>query len=405
MTKVLYYKGSWLLDQIFVNNKFEFNEKILNFICANQTGWFTNIFSGYDRTVDVNHYPIRLDCLSLPSNPLTISLSEVFVNRAQEIWALNKRISFFWSGGIDSTAALIALMMTNEYWYENIDVYTTNYSIETEHPLFYNTYLKERNCVKLIEGSELLNSNLYTDKELVVTGDCADQLFGFGMGIKPATRMPGDPLITKSIRHTSYEELRETLFDKVKIKLDYLNSQDKFRLTLMSINKFHELSEAKTIYMNWMDSYISRSPIPIETGFDFHWWVAFSMKYQALRYRIATITANASLTDTTKYMGFFDHPDFQRWSMDNHSLKWPSENVTDYKKPFKDFIFEYTNDNDYQLNKTKVISMQKSLEGTTLRPESLIRYVDSTGYMITHEQRPTSKLLSEEKLNEILLGA
>jgi len=402
MTKVLYYKGSWLLDQIYNHNNKEFNEKILNFICANQAGWFTSCFSGYDRTVDVNHYPIRLDCFSFPSTAITISLSQIFLNRAQEIWALNKRISFLWSGGIDSTSALIALMMTNEHWYENIDVYATNYSIETEYPYFYNTYLKDKNCVTIIQGTDLLDANFYLNKELVITGDCADQLYGFGMAIEASTKkIPGTSLTDGSIRNTPYEELRETLFGRVTTYLEYLKNQPGFSYTLESLKAFHQLPEAQTIFMNWMDAFISRSPVPIQTGYDFQWWCAFSLKYQTLRYRSATITANASLMDVTKYMGFFDCANFQRWAIDSHSLKWPTDNPKDYKKPFKDFIFAYTEDNDYLTNKTKVNSIPRSLDSSHT-VGSLIRYVDSTGHIITSDRSPSAVLLTEEKLIEIL---
>jgi asparagine synthetase B (glutamine-hydrolysing) len=55
----------------------------------------------------------------------------------------------FLSGGIDSTVALSALIMTNNDYRNRITVYTSEYSIQNEYPLFFDMFVKDMDYILL----------------------------------------------------------------------------------------------------------------------------------------------------------------------------------------------------------------------------------------------------------------
>lgn len=373
---VLYYQGSWLLDQSLHQSQGEFNQRLLNFVCAHQTAWFTSIESGYDRTLTSSHYPINLRCDILPSVAGDHTLSEIFHDRAIELWNLGKPLSFMWSGGIDSTSALVALINTNPDWYRDIEVITTPFCLSNEYPKFFQDFLEKRDCVTVLEGSTFFTNEFWSKRHCIVTGDCADQLFGFGF----VRRLSGDFLTDQSIRDVGIDQIRGMAFDLVQSKYNYLKQR---RGAQPCLDLFHNLPESRDIFMSWFNDFIQRSPVVIRDGFDFQWWTAFSMKLQTLRYRSRCLTSNSAQADINRHLAFFDCGGFQRWAIDHHNEKWPGRLKHTYKQPFKDFIYNTTGDIQYLETKGKESSWAKSLP-PGMTPSSCVKYLDSTNFIMLH---------------------
>jgi hypothetical protein len=385
--ELLYYDGTWLMDQL-LHQRQEFDQPLLNFICAHETGWFTSVRSGYDRTVESNHYPVNLCSDPLPREPNKNSLSDIFHERAKNLWNLSQPLSFMWSGGIDSTSALVALINTNPSWHKDMQIITTVFCLQNENPQFFKDFLQPHNCVAVVEGSTFLSKNYWLSRPLVVTGDCADQLFGFGF----VPRLPGKLLTDRSIRDVSIGQVQSMAFDLVQEKYQYLREN---QLTGPCLDQFHALPEARDIFMTWFLDFIQRCPISIRDGFDFQWWVAFSTKLQTLRYRAAWLTGDARMADLGRYRAFFDCAPFQRWAIDHHHDKWPGRLPHTYKQPFKDFIYATTCDPVYQQNKGKESTWQHSLP-PGVKPNSRIKYLDSSNFVMPRSPNwlPESQLLS-----------
>jgi len=392
--EVLYYDGTWIMDQLLAKRNGQYDQTTLNLMCAHQSAWFTSISSGYDRTMPQQHYPIRLACDGYPAEASCLTLDEIFRKRATELWDLQKPLTFLWSGGLDSTSALIALIQTNPSWHRSINVVSTNYSISSENPKFYQDFLKPYNCVTVVEGTDLLDRQFWSSKDLVVTGDCADQLFGFGF----VKRLPGPWLTDQTIRDVAIDQIRGRVWESVSGKHQWLKQCN---MSSTSLDLFHSLPEAQDIFMTWFDDYLSRSPVPLQDGFDFQWWVAFSMKLQMLRYRAAWMCGDANLVDLKRYQAFFDCPDFQRWAIDHHHEKWPERTATTYKKPFRDYIYDHTQDLDYYANKTKESSWQPSLPKGIV-PEAIIKYLDSSGVILSDSNPSSDIRLTEQQLQNIM---
>ncbi len=393
-TEVLYYDGTWIMDQLLAKRNGQYDQTTLNLMCAHQAAWFTSISSGYDRTMPQQHYPIRMACDGYPAQASCLTLDEIFRKRATELWDLQKPLTFLWSGGIDSTSALIALIQTNPSWHRSINVICTNYSISSENPKFYQDFLQPHNCVTVVEGTDLLDNQFWSSKDLVVTGDCADQLFGFGF----VKRLDGPWLTDQSIRDVPIDQIRSRAFELVREKYQWLKQ---YNSSSFGLDLFHSLPEAQDIFMSWFDDYLSRSPVPLRDGFDFQWWVAFSMKLQMLRYRAAWMCGNPNLIDLKRYQAFFDCPDFQRWAIDCHDTKWPERTPTTYKKPFKDYIYDHTQDSDYYANKTKESSWTPSLPNGIV-PGAIIKYLDSSGVILSNTTPNSDIRLSEQQLLNIM---
>lgn len=222
------------------------------------------------------------------------------VNKAE---ANNCKINLMWSGGIDSTTALVALLKTGKK--ERINVVLSKASIG-EYPKFYRdviqTELAQQHSV--VESPKLALNSL----DINLTGELGDQMFG-------------SAAIFKAFKKKKLFERYETY-----IAPDFLE----------------RLSEQ-----------IKKCPIELNTTFDFLWWFNFSMKYQNVQFRIYPSVQMPFGTITH----FFDTEDFQHWSFNNPDKKIKTT-LESYKYIAKDYIFAYHQDENYLENKLKVGSLQ-----------------------------------------------
>ena len=109
--------------------------------------------------------------------------------------------------------------------------------------------------------------------------------------------------------------------------------------------------------MAFTEEYVSKCPFEVKTPFDFTWWVAFTTKWQWIDRRLF-----GNLPDPSGYknmLSFFNHPQFQIWSMTNHDLKHKGTYKT-YKWPSKEYIYSWNKDEDYLNHKTKEKSLPKT---------------------------------------------
>ena len=68
-------------------------------------------FMPVDRSGTLEVTGLKIIASPIPSaDGFNKSIEDVLLERAAEIWAVNKKVNVFWSGGIDSTAVLVALL-------------------------------------------------------------------------------------------------------------------------------------------------------------------------------------------------------------------------------------------------------------------------------------------------------
>lgn len=235
--------------------------------------------------------------------------------RAQELINRNEPILILWSGGIDSTTAVTAFLKLNQ----RLDLITVvcNQDAIRENSRFYYEQLRGRVKLKATElFMQEFRQGLITD--LVVNGEHGDLTAGY-----------------------------EFQYDMVN-----LFGPEFLRLptTRANMTRFFLANGMTEQASNcWYDLIIASaesSPRPIETAFDFGWWVSFNWRWQwgAEKFRIR-------FPKCDNYEPFFSSDLIQNWSV--NQTQPDLRLMSDFKPEFKQFIFDYTGDEEYFKHKIK----------------------------------------------------
>jgi hypothetical protein len=259
------------------------------------------------------------------------SYKEVAVERAQQLIAhsktINKPILILYSGGIDSTLVVISFLLATQDT-SNIHI-ALNLSSIQENPRFYYNHIRGK--FKLVPSEQMLD--LLTGEYLFVGGEFNDQTFG-------------SDIYKQVINYSNFSLLMEPYSEQ--------NIVPFFEFVGMS-------PEGARYWYSLLDSQIKSTNLcEVKLVKDFFWWLNFCFKWQSVYYRIVSRSNNKDLLSEqfldTYYQQFFNTDDFQRWSMLNPDKKIV-DSWTSYKITAKQMIFEYTKDQDYFDNKTKLGSL------------------------------------------------
>lgn len=245
------------------------------------------------------------------------------LNRAE---LLNVPLYVLWSGGIDSTLALISfLKQASPRQAKRLTVLLSEESI-TENRNFYQDHIRG----KLNVRSSVMFPQILGTPCLFVTGEHNDQLFG--------SDKVGE-LINQfgpSVVHQLYS--RDLFYKFFSTKI--------------------EDGEVNNFYLDLFERLASAAPIPIETNFEFLWWINFSVKWQSVFLRALMYTTPRNIKNITgeymqnNYVTFYGTDDFQLWSLNNRDKKI-RDSWSTYKWPCKDLIYDYTGDLIYRDTKVK----------------------------------------------------
>lgn len=235
------------------------------------------------------------------------TLEECCINRAQGLLAVDSVLYFLYSGGIDSTLALISFIKAGAS--RDKLVVVCNIDSIRENPNFYYTYIKPNFNLM---SSELFMQTIKT-RELdgrAVFCEGADGLYGQQLGEK-AFSMFGGAYLEKPAT-------RQNVIDYFKIKgLDDLTSNCCFDLCSLV-----------------------PSPRPINTLYDFFWWLQFNWKWQ---FALEKLSLRTSLNPNIEI--FYSTPEFQKWAVTHEQLKIKKQ--SDFKKDYKQLIYNFTKDQEY----------------------------------------------------------
>jgi hypothetical protein len=308
---------------------FRNNQIIKNIFASRSVGKLLNIYGAINRFDKTT--PFVFDSTPVPEDYQTsLSFSDVSLNVAREIWTSNpdKKICVFWSGGIDSTVALSALIMTNSDYRNRITVYTSEYSIQNEYPLFFDMFVKNMDYILLKDG-EFFNPALFNGSNYVIDGCCGDQIWGCNIMEK-----------MDDIRKKHYSSLYKT---------------DEFKKCCGAFTK---------TTIEYIENLVESFPTETKTVSDLYWLLTFTHKWDHVRRRHMANIKDISVFN--RMNSFFNHVEYQKWAMTNTDMK-VGETWNTYKQPAKDFIFELTDDNDYRVNKLQHESMGHSITNNITR--------------------------------------
>jgi hypothetical protein len=270
-----------------------------------------------DRYQQIPHYlPVTSYSKPLQSDP---SFNEYFDHlcdrRSIELLNTGKIINVFWSGGLDSTAVLISLIMncTNK---DQIRI-ITSYNAILESGYFYETFLKSYNTIFDISGI----NKYFNENELFITGNPGNQLFS-----------SGSMSISKLVKDV--EDLKKSYKDIISVE-----DQEFYYPSLI------------------------KSPRPVVSYEDFLWYRNFATLWEHPRFHL--IIRYLKPKNVKKYLnivlGFFYTNYFEQWAINNneqqHELKDINNFLTSTKLPMRKYIFKKLGQKseDYVKNK-KIVS-------------------------------------------------
>jgi len=288
------------------------------------------------------------------------SLKEILLQRALELWNMTEttnvtntshcppgNIYVAWSGGIDSTAVLCALLQTAKA--ENADnkdenqrsrmqrihVVLDDESI-AENPLFYQKFIQpflnqtSRND-KALSWHEA-KIRLENPANIFVTGELGDQLFGSdrcAAAFPEAHGSPPDelpPHLAKSAPRPPPPEFQGVFRDEG-LAAPWQET------VLPSLNSVGLLAKGcPEAWQEWIAPQLVQAPFPIVSTYDFFWWLNFSMKWQNVSLRCLhdggepLLEQAKNLEELTGCIHhFFDDRDMECWSCikEFHLCKFP----------------------------------------------------------------------------------
>lgn len=280
--------------------------------------------------------------------PSSIPLSELMDRRAQELISKGK-VAAQWSGGVDSTSLLLALIK-NGIKKENLEILLDKNSI-LEYPKLYS-WLSEQGytCILVKNWKNCLGT---CTADVITNGWCADQLFG----------------------SIFFHEAPE-LYDK---KLEDLISTIHLPFGKASREQANEAVEVfKRMGKDLFDVDIS---IAAHLG----WMINFCLKWtwvSSFNELFLVGTKNQFKTSV-----FYNTPYFQSWAINNF-LNISQNNIYGkeakyYKRELKEYCNSVFEDENYLLNKSKVPSWNAALTpkiSVPLETYNALTIKTTTGY-------------------------
>ncbi len=278
----------------------------------------------YDRFGEYNFLNVDFDPIPEIPEGRNRNFKDITNQRAVDIWNMDKPVRVWYSGGIDSSTALSALITWKQPHHE-LSVWMSEAS-KDENPTMFD---KIKNMDLTIEWSN--KETIFFTKEhwdgssINVTGEC------------------GDPMYGTFVIENHIEEIND----------HWTKTMD-----FEDVNYVYRDSNHHSKFMQFCEDYIKRCPFEIKNTFDFTWWLAFTLKWQWIDRRLF-----GNLPDPSGYknmLSFFNTPEYQIWSMTNHDLKHQGTYKT-YKWPSKQYIYDFNPDSNYLMNKTKEKSFPKTV--------------------------------------------
>ncbi|MEL7159218.1 MAG: hypothetical protein AAFN92_00560 [Bacteroidota bacterium] len=278
--------------------------------------------------------------------------------RAQE-----RKIRVLWSGGIDSTVALIGLLKAlPETEYHRLEVLLNMISIN-EYPLFFRRYILNKVPFRQVPAPITQH---FGKRQLIVTGEHGDQLFGSDKLL---------PLIANGLAYESWEDV-------------------------LPLHLFEKFGKAKKVdrLLDYLRPQIAAAPVPIRSTYELFWWLNYSLKWQQVTLRLPVFTFSEDVRGVyDRTCHFFRDDRFQRWSIANHPNRH-SEGLSDYKLPAKRYIHAFTGDDDYLQNKTKEPSLKNVILDRQRQGNTRYRIV------MDEDFRPSIETFHKQFKNQKIVG-
>lgn len=341
----MYINQRLLLDNRLADFKSGYNHNWTNIHTLHRLypGWDSHYVRAGQNVLPFNNRSITknpvFDALSFTMpryNPaFTMNFSDVTNRRIVELrkkyWS--KPWLIYWSGGIDSTVIITAVLKNlSPGDRANINIACNRISIY-ENPAFYYQYILPN--FNIVDANLLELDDALLTKYYVMDGEPADQLYG---GMTSKNFLDGADLL-KSWR-TEPDGLIE-LFARI---IDRPFAEWHYEI---------------------MKQNIESVDIPIENYYDFGWWTFFNLSWVSVLLRPLNFRSQVDLsTDSLKlyfnnFIPFYDTAEYQQWAMTNRVGSRYNIGINERKLASKLYIYNFNHDEYYFKFKTKSESLSR----------------------------------------------
>lgn len=237
----------------------------------------------------------------------------------------DREIFVSWSGGIDSTAILVAYLKTMSPEVLERTKVLCNYASIEENPFFYYTFIDGR--IPSCDTCDLAVTNETVGKYYIIDGEGGNQCHG--------------SYWSSVVRNHHCTQLLFNPWRDVK-----------------NFEKFFPTSPKESVreWVELIKNTIPYSPVEINTLYDFFWWANFNTKFEEvlfrklLTYTLKLDTKNTKIAGTETFVRPFAEPEIQIWSL--LSLEDRAKMFdTDPKYYFKKYIYDFDGNHHYFINK------------------------------------------------------
>lgn len=294
----------------------------------------------------------------------------------KKIELTDQNVVVYYSGGIDSTVVMCALLKNLDQQYLNkISIAMSSDSI-LENPYFYKNFIESK--FKIVDSNRHLYSDfLFDGRQICVTADLGDFIYGTELGIKFYLQMPDIAEQLKIKNNKDYSELFNLVHDS---NTHYSNYRDllifyfdrclqkgirKLENTPYISKKLCAFKESDysfgELFYEKINFNINSVDNKIQSLHDFFWWTMFNLRYiwGAMR----PLVSYASLDNIQHHfndnlINWYGSADYQIWSMNNNNngQKMSGSAIHTYKQASKRYIYDFDKNHFYLNNKLKMPS-------------------------------------------------
>jgi hypothetical protein len=291
----------------------------------------------------VNHFPLintEISTLGMQmpvyDPAFNLSFSEVTDRRFQQLWTnrQDKKWLVLWSGGIDSTVMLASLLKNLSAEDRSNIVVACNRVSVYEYPAFFYKYIQPN--FEIVDSTNFrLNSTLLTNYH-IFAGDPADMLYG--------------------------AHFTRNFIDGDFILRDWRNDPD-------DLIKFMGTSAgqgAANWYYELIKENIDSTNIPVDTYYDFFWWLNFNNMWATLLMRPLTLYQTENTNSSVdlyfnNFVDWYNNDEYQQWSLNTRQGVKYNVSIGERKLASKKYIFDFDHNQHYFKFKLKAESISRVL--------------------------------------------
>jgi len=279
------------------------------------------------------------------------SFTEIMDCRAQDVIKeiRDKDTTFIlsWSGGIDSTLTLVALlkhMQTRDL--KNLRVYCDTSSF-IENPYFYKNHIE--NKIKTIDGSACLLEDIISEKVKLISTYQTECLTGSVAWLNLQINFYS---YLKDLSETSRRHISNIWKKATTADVHFSQFKD-------LIISFYSLQDNKNLGVLWYDKMlknIKSCNVPVHSLYDYFWWNLFNIKLIPTSVKIL-FKDNTKIINENNIFSWYLTEDYQKWSMvNNNNGEKIDFYANSHKIAYKKYIFEFDKNRWYLNLKHRICS-------------------------------------------------